>query len=131
MCILTPDLQPNYEVKVGLIQKIFCRKTDLTFSKELPFQTKIQNQNWVTKTRFIQILPPTNCSMLTSHAPSPTKSRLKVVLISHLMVRIQIIVQKSTLKGHSQLVHMHIRNHFLADLHITLHHKSRAERRIL
>ena len=36
-----------------------------------------------------------------------------------------------TLKGHSQLVHMRIRYHFLADLHITLHHKSRAEKRIL
>ena len=35
------------------------------------------------------------------------------------------------LKGHSQLVHMRIRYHFLADLHITLHHKSRAEKRIL
>ena len=29
------------------------------------------------------------------------------------------------LKGHSQLVHMRIRYHFLADLHITLHHKIR------
>ena len=34
-------------------------------------------------------------------------------------------------KGHSQLVHMRIRYHFLADLHITLHHESRAEKRIL
>ena len=31
------------------------------------------------------------------------------------------------LKGHTQLVHMRIRYHFLAYLHITLHHKSRAE----
>ena len=37
----------------------------------------------------------------------------------------------SVLKGHSQLVHMRIRYHFLADLHITLNHKSRAEKRIL
>ena len=36
-----------------------------------------------------------------------------------------------SLKGHSHLVHMRIRYHFLADLHITLHHKSRAEKRIL
>ena len=35
------------------------------------------------------------------------------------------------LKGHSQLVHMRNRYHFLADLHITLHHTSRAEKRIL
>ena len=35
------------------------------------------------------------------------------------------------LKGHSHLVHMRIRYYFLADLHITLHHKSRAEKRIL
>ena len=35
------------------------------------------------------------------------------------------------LKGHSHLVHMRIRYHFLADLRITLHHKSRAEKRIL
>ena len=35
------------------------------------------------------------------------------------------------LKGHSQLVHMRIRYHFLADWHITLHRKSRAEKRIL
>ena len=35
------------------------------------------------------------------------------------------------LKGHSQLVHMRIRYHFLADLHITLHRKSCAEKRIL
>ena len=35
------------------------------------------------------------------------------------------------LKGHSQLVHMCFRYHFLVDLHITLHHKSCAEKRIL
>ena len=38
---------------------------------------------------------------------------------------------RAALKGHSHLVHMRIRYHFLADLHITLHHKSRAEKRNL
>ena len=32
-------------------------------------------------------------------------------------------------KGHSQLVHMRVRYHFLANLHITLHHKIRARNR--
>ena len=41
------------------------------------------------------------------------------------------ICRKYYLKRHSQLVYMRIRYHFLADLHITLHHKSRAEKRIL
>ena len=35
------------------------------------------------------------------------------------------------LKGHNQLVHMRFRYYLLADLHITLHHKPRAEKRIL
>ena len=43
----------------------------------------------------------------------------------------QQLTASKQLKGHSQLVHMRIRYHFLADLHITLHHKSRAEKRIL
>ena len=33
------------------------------------------------------------------------------------------------LKGHSQLVHMRVRYHFLANLHITLHRKIRARNR--
>jgi len=33
------------------------------------------------------------------------------------------------LKGHSQLVHMRIRYHFIANLHITLHLKKRVWRR--
>ena len=39
--------------------------------------------------------------------------------------------QSYHLKGHRKLVHMRITYHFLADLHITLHQKSRAEKRIL
>ena len=35
------------------------------------------------------------------------------------------LVAVDGLKGHSQLVHMRIRYHFLADLHITLHQKIR------
>ena len=32
------------------------------------------------------------------------------------------------LKEHGQLVHMRIRYHFIANLHITLHHKTRERR---
>ena len=37
-------------------------------------------------------------------------------------------VRSHILKEHGQLVHMRIRYHFIANLHITLHHKTRERR---
>ena len=53
---------------------------------------------------------------------------LKCVIHAVLLITIKSDLSS---KGHSQLVHMRIRYHFLADLHITPHYKSRAEKRIL
>ena len=69
------------------------------------------------------ILPTCSGKSLTLQAfPLVVSDYTGGTLNAGVQVIVVVISPLLSLKGHSQLVHLRIRYHFLANLHITLHH---------